>query len=97
MHPRVFDLEIDEWNESECARHGVDADTELFEVLDEKPVFLPNKGRHRAPMVMIGPTSSGRLLTVPLVPTDRDGVWRPATAWPSSQSERSRYEKAKSR
>jgi hypothetical protein len=90
MRPQVFDLEIDEWNERECGQHGV-TPLELFQVLDEAPLFFPNKRRHRATLLMIGPTGGGRCLTVPIAPTDRAGVWRPATAWRSTVAELAKY------
>jgi uncharacterized DUF497 family protein len=90
---RIFDLELDEWNSDEAARHGV-RDAEIRQVLDNEPVFLPNKKGHQAPLIMIGPTNGGRMLTVPLGPTAHDAVWRPASAWDSSRGERSRYDAA---
>jgi len=90
---RIYDLEIDEWNEDEMARHGVGSG-EVRGVLDNEPRFLPNKKGHRAPLVMIGRTFGGRLLTVPLSPTAIEGVWRPASAWGSSAGERARYQAA---
>jgi hypothetical protein len=91
---RVYDLQIDDWNADEAARHGV-SEAEIRQVLDGEPVFLPNKKGHPAPIVMMGPTYGGRLLTVPLGPTGVDEVWRPATAWDSSHGERARYDAAR--
>jgi|GEM_PF-6530432 len=64
MPLQVFDLEFDEWNEGEMARHHV-TEREVRQVLDNDPVFLRNKKTHPAPIVMIGPTYGGRMLTVP--------------------------------
>ena len=91
---RIFDLQIDDWNAEEAARHGV-SEREIRQVLDGEPVFLPNKRGHRASIIMIGPTYGGRMLTIPLAPTDIDEVWRPATAWDSSPGECKRYEAAR--
>ena len=91
---RIFDLQIDDWNADEAARHGV-SEREIRQVLDGEPVFLPNKRGHRASIIMIGPTYGGRMLTIPLAPTDVDEVWRPATAWDSSPGECSRYRAAR--
>jgi len=93
MRLRIFDLQIDDWNEEEAARHNV-TEQEIRQVLDNTPIFLPNKKRHAAPVIMIGPTYGGRFLTVPLRPTDIQGIWRPATAFPSSDGEIARYEAA---
>lgn len=83
-------LVFDEWNEDECARHHVSA-REVREVLDERPVYVPNKRPHAAGILMIGPTIGGRFLTIPLAEQDIPGLWRPATAWDSSDAERARY------
>jgi hypothetical protein len=90
MPVRVTDLEFDAWNEAEFDRHGV-GEREIRQVLDNEPVFFRNKRPHAAQLVMVGPTLGGRLLTVPLAPTTREGVWRPATAWDASDGERARY------
>jgi hypothetical protein len=90
---RIFDLQIDDWNADEAARHGV-SEREIRQVLDGEPVFLPNKRGHRASIIMIGPTYGGRMLTIPLAPTDVEEVWRPATAWNSSPGECARYRAA---
>ena len=94
MRVRVYALQFDEWNESEMARHRVTA-REVLQVLDGDPVFLPNKRGHEAPIVMIGPTFGGRVLTVPLGRTGTEAVWRPATAWDSSGGELARYDAAR--
>jgi hypothetical protein len=96
MPVRVAELEFDEWNEAEFERHGV-REREIRQVLDDAPAFFRNKRPHTAQLVMIGPTLGGRLLTVPLAPTARDGVWRPATAWDSSDGERARYHASRGR
>lgn len=96
MRIRVYELQVDDWNAEEAGRHGV-SEAEIRQVLDEDPIFLPNKKGHRAPLVMIGPTAGGRFLTIPLGPIDAEGVWRPATAWDSSKGERARYDAACSR
>jgi hypothetical protein len=87
---QVYDLEFDEWNEAEMGAHGVTAD-EVRQVYEEAPVFLPNKKGRRAPLVMIGPTFGGRMLTVPIGRTAQPRVWRPASAWDSSAGELARY------
>lgn len=94
MPIQIFDLEFDDWNETEIARHGVRA-REIRQVLDNVPIFVRNKKRHPAPIVMIGPTDGGRMLTVPLGKTGRPEVWRPATAWDSSKHERALYTAAR--
>jgi len=90
MPLRVDELEFDDWNEQEFSRHHVTA-REIREVLDEQPVFVPNKRPHAARILMIGPTRGGRFLTVPLAELPVEGLWRPATAWDSSPEELARY------
>jgi hypothetical protein len=86
----VRDLQVDDWNEAEMARHGVE-ERDVRQVLAGNPVFVPNKKGHAASVIMIGETFGGRMLTVPLAETAVAGVWRPATAWDSSRGERARY------
>lgn len=76
---RVYDLDIDDGNADEAARHGV-SEREMRQGLDNAPVFKPNKKGHEAPVVMIGPTFGGRFLTIPLSLTWDETRWRPATA-----------------
>lgn len=91
MAERIDDLEFDDWNDAEMVRHRV----RFWEVrqvfFDGEPVFVRNKRPHSAPLIMIGPTHGGRFLTVPVAPTARPGVWRPATAWESNAEERAKY------
>jgi hypothetical protein len=93
VHIEIYDLQFDDGNESEITRHRVRV-VEIVQVLDGEPVFLANRKGHSATVVMIGPTYGGRFLTVPLAPTPAVGVWRPATAWDSSDGEKARYRNA---
>jgi hypothetical protein len=55
----------------------------------------PRTGNPRdraAPIVMLGATDAGRILKVPLVPTDYWGIWRPITAFEANTYDRKRYE-----
>jgi hypothetical protein len=90
---RVYDLQIDDGNEGEFGRHGV-SEREVRQVLDNAPIFLPNRRGHAARMLMIGPTFGGRFLTVPLAPTHDETLWRPATAWDSDAEELVKYQRA---
>jgi hypothetical protein len=94
VHVSISELQIDDWNADEASRHHV-SEREIRQVLDNEPIFLPNKRGHEAPIVMIGPTFGGRMLTIPLSPTAIEGLWRPATAWDSSSGERARYQSAR--
>lgn len=90
MPLKVWDLQFDDDNEGEFARHGVMV-AEIRQVLDGEPVFFRNRRQHAAAILMVGPTYGGRFLTVPLATTMVEGLWRPATAWESDQNERLRY------
>ena len=73
------------------AKHLV-SPQEIEEALAEAPAFLENAGKRRAPIVMVGPTRSGRMLVAPLEPTSRRGVWRAVTAFEANAHDRERYE-----
>ena len=86
MRVRIFDLQIDDWNADEAGRHGV-SEREIRQVLDNEPVFLPNKRGHRAPIIMIGPHLAdvcSRSRSVPPTLTTCGGRQPPGTRqWPS--------------
>jgi hypothetical protein len=73
-------------NIAKLAAHGVaqyEADDMIIEdawVVDVDD-YYPDQFR------VIGPTSSGRFLTLVLEATDAPEVWRPVTGWPSSDVE----------
>jgi hypothetical protein len=82
-------LQIDDYNEAEMARHGVSA-KEAMQVCEGEFELLRNAGSHSAPYLMVGRTLAGRWLTIPIAPTGQPGVWRPATAFPARQADRSK-------
>ena len=53
----------------------------ILEVIDLAPAFFVNSAGRRAPIIMVGPTQAGRVIVVPVEPTDRWQVWRPVTAY----------------
>ena len=78
----------DTWNVPHIARHQV-APEEVEEVCHGDPVTSDTyKGRLR----VVGPTRSGRVLTVILAPEDEEGVYYPVTARPADRRERRNYE-----
>lgn len=87
----IAELEFDEHNEAEMARHSV-TPVEVLQVLEQDYRLFRNRRNRAAEYVMIGTSHGGRSLTVPLVRTAVPGRWRPATAWESSTAERKRYE-----
>lgn len=93
MQVRIEAFLIDDQNEDEFAGHGVTV-REVLQVQEgERRVFRNKGGRGRAPYGMIGLTSGGRLLTIPIDPTQVPGIWRPRTTFDSSTGEASRYRK----
>ncbi len=66
--------------------------TEVVEVHQGKPAYFANTGTNRrAPLVMVGRTLAGRILCVPLEPSDRRGTWRPVTAFQANPHHVVRY------
>ena len=86
----VDELEIDDYNTAEMARHRV-SPRDVRQVLNNAPRFFRNKKGRSATQVMIGPTDGGRMLTVPLTPTSIRGMWRPATAFDAGRADLARY------
>jgi uncharacterized DUF497 family protein len=83
-------VELDEDNESEMARHGITA-AEAVQVLNNGPIWVPNKRRRAAVWLAIGFTDGGRALTLPVVyDEDRRSV-RPVTGWDSTKGEQTKY------
>jgi hypothetical protein len=76
------------------AAHGV-AVTEVLEVVEDVTRYAifrnPPAKRGGAPYVVVGPTRSGRLLTVPIDETYEDGLWRPRTAYDTGRQQAVAY------
>lgn len=83
----VNDLIFDEHNEREMARHGV-VRYDVDQLMWNRNVVVPNRRGEQASVLLIGETDGGRLLTVPLAPTDDPTTWRPATAFDASRHQR---------
>ena len=65
---------------------------EVIQVLARAPCFFENVGAARtAPVIMVGPTDSGRMLVIPIEPTSHHGVWRPVTAFEANSHHIKRY------
>jgi uncharacterized DUF497 family protein len=90
-HPREAEAwEWDEGNEAELARHAISA-TEVEQVWENGPVFVPNR-RHRAgDWKMLGLTHGGRRLTIVIRYFQERRTIRPITGWPTTDGEKSRY------
>ena len=83
----VRHLRWDPWNIAHIARHGVTPD-EVEEVC--RGPYIVRQG-YQARLVLIGPTTTGRMLAVVLEPVE-PGVFFPLTARPASRRERRLYE-----
>jgi len=77
----------DAWNEAHIARHQVTRE-EVEEVCQARPIVQEGYGGRS---LVIGPTRSGRMLTIVLDP-EGEGIYYPVTARPASRRERAIYE-----
>ena len=80
-------LIFDEANIAETARHGV-APWEVQQLVANWHLTALNPRGEEGSILLIGETDGGRLLTVPLAPTDDPTTWRPATAFDASPHQR---------
>lgn len=66
--------------------------SEILQVFGNVPkLFLNPSETGHAPLIMVGPTDSDRMLCIPLVPTGKWGIWRPVTAFEANTHHRNRY------
>ena len=91
---RIDELDMDDANASEMAKHRVN-EARVLSVLEGEPKVFPNRRGRSATHILIGPDSSGIILSVPIVPTHVHGRWRPVTAWVSAPRDIARWRKAK--
>ena len=85
---RLYELEFDDYNEEELARHGV-TPQEVMQILSNRYTVRRNRKDRSGQRQLIGETNGGRLLTVILAETAVEGRWRPVTGWDSTEAERS--------
>jgi hypothetical protein len=88
----VADLIFDEHNEAEMARHRV-VRYDVEQIKWNRKVISDNPRGEPGSVLLIGETDGGRLLTVPLAPTDDPTTWRPATAFDASRYHRSLFDR----
>jgi len=91
---RVLELEWDDRNEDEVARHRITPE-EVEQVMHNDPAFFKNKRGRAASIVMIGPTNGGRCLFVPLARTRTSYLWRPVTAFDAEPEDHERYRQSR--
>jgi hypothetical protein len=90
-HPAAFlEVEFDEGNESELARHGISA-LEAWQVLAGEPVWARNKKGRAGVWLAVGMTDGGRRLTLPVTYDAARRCVRPVTGWQSTRGEVTRY------
>ena len=65
---------------------------EILEAHARAPKYFLNSGSGRAPVIMVGVTTSGRCVVAPIEPTGRAGIWRPVTAFEANRHHQDRYE-----
>jgi len=88
----VAHLIIDRHNRAEMARHGV-VRHEVDQIVWNRHVISANPRGELGGVLLIGETDGGRLLAVPLAPTDDPTTWRPATAFDASRYHRSLFDR----
>lgn len=88
----IAELIFDEHNEAEMARHGVVAD-EVDQLKWNRRVVSGNPRGEAGGLLLIGETDGGRMLTVPLAPTDDPTTWRPATAFDAGPHHRALFDR----
>lgn len=88
----VSDLIFDEHNEREMGRHGV-VRFEVDGVVWNRHLVSDNPRGEQGSVMLIGETDGGRLLAVPLAPTDDPTTWRPATAFDASRHHRALFDR----
>ena len=89
----VADLIFDEHNEREMARHGV-VRFEVEQLTSNRNRVLRNPRGETGSVLLVGETDGGRLLTVPLAPTDDPTTWRPATAFDAGRHHRTLFDRS---
>jgi uncharacterized DUF497 family protein len=90
MEPWQGDVEWDEGNESELARHHI-TPMEVHQVLDSEPIWARNRAGRAGTHIVVGRTYGGRMLTIVVQLKDEGEVLRPIPGWDSSPGERTRY------
>ena len=84
---RIAELELDDYNIEELAKHQIRAQ-EVLQLLENVFTVRRNKKRRSGQRQLIGRTNAGRRLTIILAETLVEGRWRPVTGWESTDEER---------
>lgn len=89
---RITVLILDRHNIDEMARHAVSS-VEVQQVIFNRHVTVANPRGESGSILLIGRSDGGRILTVPLAPTDDPGTWRPATAFDASRHQMTLFQR----
>jgi hypothetical protein len=98
LYGRVEELDIDEEFTKHMAdetrqysRHMVSV-KEIREAHTQAPEYFENVGENlRAPVILVGPTNTGRMIVMPIEPTHTIGIWHPVTAFEANTHHIERY------
>ena len=85
----AFEVRAFSWDdqiEAHIAEHGV-TPREVNQMVENPHIIVRNRRGKRAPVLLIGRTHGGRVLSVPLAKTREPGVWRPVTAFPATEAQ----------
>ena len=85
--PDVVDFLFDDENEAKMGNHGLTA-RRVLQVLENRHIVVKNRRRRRGVFLIVGTDNGGAHITVPVEPTHDRLLWRPVTAWPSTDHER---------
>ena len=92
VRPQIDRLEWDDWNREHIAKHAVST-AEAEEVVAG---FSLSRETYKQRLLVVGPTSTGRMLTVVIGPIpDRPREYYVFSARPASRSERKLFESQK--
>ena len=85
--PHIDTFLFDEENEEKISAHGLSV-YRVVQLLDNKNIIMPNRKRRRGKYLIIGRDNGGTYISVPIESTNKYGLWRPITAWPSKKGEK---------
>ena len=85
--PVIEGFLFDDVNEAKIASHGLSA-RQVLQVLDNVHTVVPNRKRRRARYLVVGRDNGGSCVAIPVEPTHALYIWRPITAWPRKDRER---------
>lgn len=84
---RISELEFDDYNIDELARHRI-RPREVLQLLQNAFTVRRNRRGRSGQRQLIGRTDGGRILTIILAETPVPERWRPVTGWDSTDAER---------